>query len=81
MTIYINESGLRSLILNSKLPNASNVAKILGINEEIRYLRKEIEIIGFLQGVLLEMMIPFEFHKNVNNFGIDLYLPDQKIAI
>ncbi|MFM7989330.1 MAG: hypothetical protein ACKPKO_59450, partial [Candidatus Fonsibacter sp.] len=45
------------------------------------YLRNDIEIIGFLQGVLLEMMIPFEFQKNVNNFRIDLYLPDQKIAI
>ena len=27
------------------------------------------------------MMIPFEFQNNVNNFRIDLYLPDQKLAI
>ena len=26
-------------------------------------------------------MVPFEFQKNVNNFRIDLYLPDQKLAI
>ena len=45
MTIYINEAGLRSLVVKSQLPNASDVAKILGINEETRYLRKEIEII------------------------------------
>ena len=28
-----------------------------------RYVRSKIEIIGFVQGVLLEMMIPFEFQK------------------
>ena len=72
MSIYINEAGLRSLVVKSHLPNASDVAKILGINEETRYLRKEIEIIGVVHGVLLEMMIPFEFHKNVHNFKLDL---------
>ena len=81
MTIYINEAGLRPLVVKSHLPNASDVAKILGINEETRYLRTVIEIIGFVQAVLLEMMIPIEFQKNVNDFRIDLYLPDKKRAI
>ena len=63
MTIYINEAGLRSLVVKSHLPNASDVAKIRGINEETRYLTKEIEIIGCVQAVLLEMMIPLELQK------------------
>ncbi|MFM7977762.1 MAG: hypothetical protein ACKPKO_00460, partial [Candidatus Fonsibacter sp.] len=72
---------MRALVVKSQLPNASEVAKLLGINEETRYIRNEIEIISFIQYVLVQMMIPFEFQKNVNNFRIDLYLPDQKIAI
>ena len=63
MTIYINEAGLRSLVVKSHLPNASDVNKISGINEETRYLRTEREIIGFVQAVLLEMMILFAFQK------------------
>ncbi|MFM7985831.1 MAG: hypothetical protein ACKPKO_41605, partial [Candidatus Fonsibacter sp.] len=50
-------------------------------NEETRNIRKEKEIISFIQDVLVQMMIPFEFQKNVNDFRIDLYLPDQNIAI
>ena len=81
ITIYINEAGLRSLIIKSQLPTASDVATQLGISVETRYVRKETEIVGFIQDVLTQMMVPFEFQKNVNNFRIDLYLPDQKLAI
>ena len=80
-TIYINVAGLRSLIIKSQLPTASDVATQLGISVETRYVRKETEIVGFIQDVLTQMMVPFEFQKNVNNFRIDLYLPDQKLAI
>jgi len=80
-TIYINEAGLRSLIIKSQLPTALDLATQLGISVETRYVRKETEIVGFIQDVLTQMMVPFEFQKNVNNFRIDLYLPDQKLAI
>ena len=80
-TIYINETGLRALVIKSQLPTASDVATQLGISVETRYVRKETEIVGFVQDVLTQMMVPFEFQKNVNNFRIDLYLPDQKLAI
>ena len=79
--IYINEAGLRSLVIKSQLPTASDLATQLGISVETRYVRKETEIVGFVQDVLTQMMVPFEFQKNVNNFRIDLYLPDQKLAI
>ncbi|MFM7983959.1 MAG: hypothetical protein ACKPKO_32005, partial [Candidatus Fonsibacter sp.] len=80
-TIYINEAGLRSLVIKSKLPTASDLATQLGISVETRYVRKETEIVGCIQDVLTHMMVPFEFQKDVNNFRIDLYLPDQKLAI
>ena len=80
-TIYINEAGLRSLVVNSQLPTASDIATQLGISVETRYVRKETEIVGFVQDVLTQMIVPFEFQSNVNNFLIDLYLPDQKLAI
>ena len=80
-TIYINEAGLRSLVVKSQLPTASDIATQLGISVETRYVRKETEIVGFVQDVLTQMMVPFEFQKTVNNFRIDLYLPDQKLAI
>ena len=81
ITIYINEAGLRSLVIKSQLPTASDLATQLGISVESRYVRKETEIVGFVQDVLTQMMVPFEFQRNVNNFRIDLYLLDQKLAI
>ena len=80
-TMYINESGVRRLVLKSQKPQASQLAKQLGIKEETRYLRKEIEIVGFIEEVLTQSLIPFEFQKRVANFRIDLYLPNQKLAI
>ena len=75
-TIYINEAGLRSLVVKNQLPTASDVATQLWISVETSYVRKETEIVGFVQDVLTQMMVPFEFQNNVNNFRIDLYLPD-----
>ncbi len=80
-TIYINEAGVRRLVVKSQKPQASELAKQLGINEETRYLRKEIEIVGFIQEMLTQTMIPFEFQKSVASYRIDLYLPSQKLAI
>jgi very-short-patch-repair endonuclease len=80
-TIYINEAGVRRLVVKSQKPQASELAKQLGINEETRYLRKETEIVGFIQDVLTQLMIPFEFQKSVINYRIDLYLPRQKLAV
>ncbi|MFM7981138.1 MAG: Bro-N domain-containing protein, partial [Candidatus Fonsibacter sp.] len=81
-TIYINEAGLRSLVIKSELPTTSYLASQLGISVEHSYVRKEADIVEFVQDVLTHiMMIPFELQNNVNNFQIDLYLPDQKLAI
>ena len=79
-TIYIKEAGLRSLVIKSQLPTASDLATQLGISVETRYVRKETEIVGFVQDVLTQMMVPFEFQKNVSNFRIDLYLTEPKVG-
>ena len=80
-TIYINEAGVRRLVIKSQKPQASELAKQLGIKEETRYLRKEIDIVGFIQEMLTQVRIPFEFQKSVANYRIDLYLPSLKLAI
>ena len=80
-SIYINEAGVRQLVIKSQKPQASELAKQLGIKEETRYLRKEIEIVTFIQEMLTQVMIPFEFQKSVANYRIDLYLPTLKLAI
>ena len=69
MSICINEAGLRSLMVKSQLPTASDIATQLGISVETRYVRKETEIVGFVQDVLTQMMAPFEFQKSANNFS------------
>ena len=62
-TIYNNEAGLRSLVIKSDLPTASDIAIQLGIGAETRYVMKETEIVGFVQDVLTQMMVPFDFQK------------------
>ena len=80
-SIYINEAGVRRLVIKSQKPQASELAKQLGIKEETRHLRKEIEIVGFIQEMLTQVMIPFEFQKSVATYRIDLYLPTLKLAL
>ena len=67
--------------MKSQKPQASDLAKQLGIKEDTRYLRKEIEIISLVQEVLTQSVLPFEFQTSVANYRIDLYLTDQKLAI
>ena len=40
-TIYINEAGVRRLVVKSQKPQASKLARELGIKEETRYLRHD----------------------------------------
>jgi very-short-patch-repair endonuclease len=80
-SIYINDASVRRLVVKSQKPQASKLARELGIKEETRYLRKEIEIVAFLQEILTQVMIPFEFQKTAANYRVDLYLPKQKLAI
>ena len=78
---YINIEGVRRLACKCQLPGADNFIEALGITQNTRYLRKETEIVGFIQEVLTEMKEPFEFQKKVGPYKIDLYLTKYNIAI
>ena len=80
-TIYIDRDGLKSLVLKSQKPEAMSFAKHLGIRVDTKYIRKEIEIVSFLQQFLTSLQIPFEFQKTVGPYRVDIYLPQQKIAV
>ena len=80
-TIYIDERELKQLIIKSRMPNASDIARQFGISVETKYLRKEMEVVGFIQEYLTCLKIPFEFQKQVKTYRIDLYLPDHKLAV
>ncbi len=73
--------GLQQLIIKSQLPNAINIARQFGIDVHKKFLRKEIEIVGFVQEFLTSLGIPFCFQYSVNQYRIDLYLPNHKLAI
>ena len=76
-SIYINKGRFALSGNRSQLPAASGLATQLGINVETRGVMKGTEIVGFVQYVLTQMIVPFEFQKSVNNFRIDSYLHDQ----
>jgi very-short-patch-repair endonuclease len=80
-TIYINQRGMRSLVLKSQRPEAIDIAKQLGIEVNTKYLRKEIEVVSFIQQFLTSLGEPFEFQKTVGSYRVDLYLSSRKIAV
>ena len=80
-TKFTQHDGLQQLIIKSQLPNAIDIAKELGIDVHKKFLRKEIEIIGFVQEFLTGLGIPFCFQHSINQYKIDLYLPNHKLAI
>jgi hypothetical protein len=80
-TIYINENGLKALILKSHKSNSLELAKQLNINIETKYLRKELEIVTFFEKYLKKLNIVYILQKSVANYKIDLYLPNNNIAV
>ena len=78
---FINRQGIRELVAKSQRPEAFAISAQTGTKVETRYIRKELEIIGFVQEFLTTLNIPFEFQKSVLSYRVDLYLPQQKIAV
>ena len=48
---------------------------------EVRHIRTEIHILTSINEFLTELMVPFECQNNIKNHRIQLYLPEQKLAI
>ena len=80
-SIYINDNGLRSLIIRSTKPNSITIAQQFNIDIDTKYTRKETDIISFIQTFLTSLSIPFEFQKTISSFRIDLYLHEHNIAV
>jgi len=80
-TIFINENGMKALILKSNKSNSIELAKHLNINIVTKYLKKELEIITFFEKYLKKLNIVYILQKSVEKYKIDLYLPNNNIAI
>jgi len=79
-TIYINKSGLRSLICRSRMPNASALAKEFDIDiHSHKYECKETESLGAIMKVFKGEKMKTQ--HPVLGYRIDLYFPDYNLAI
>ena len=78
---YIDLEGVKALLFNTRLPQADRMVEELGLEQQMRYLPKETELVQFFQELLTQLCVSFEFQKHVAGFRIDLYLPEQKLAI
>ena len=78
--VLINEEGLKTLIIKSRLPGSISLAKQLNIsitNEKILY--KEQETLNCIKKAFKNLNMLFQF--NIGTFKIDLYFIDYNLAI
>jgi len=80
-TIFINYNGLKKLICKSNKIIGNELLDLFNIKEDTRYLRKETEIIKFIQLYLDELNIKYIFQYTIKTYKIDLYLPNNNLVI
>ena len=78
---YINKAGLQMLVMKSQKPGAIKAAQALGFGIDTKYVRKEQEIVKYLQEFLDELKVAVELQKCVGQYRVDAYLPDYKLAL
>ena len=79
-TIYINKSGLRSLICKSRMPNASKLAKHFNIDVHgHKYECKEAQSLGAIMKAFTGEKMNTQ--HPVLDYKIDLYFPDYNLAV
>ena len=77
---YLNEEGIRELVLKSKQPKATDLAEHLGINvHKHKYTSKENDSIEIIMKTFHGEKMERQF--KIGNYRIDLYLPEHKIAV
>ena len=77
---YLNEEGIRELVLKSKQPKAADLAEHLGINvQKHKYTSKENDSIEIIMKTFHGEKMERQF--KIGNYRIDLYLPEHKIAV
>lgn len=74
----INKNGLFITLQNSRKPKAVEIAAKLGLNIIIPFKEQQTinTIINAISGI-----IRYELQYKINNFFVDMYLPDLKIVI
>ncbi len=79
-TYFLDESGVKTLILKCKLPNAIDVAKAMNIDiSNHKVLFKEQCTVNSIQKAFKTETI--ELQKKVDRYRIDVYFPDYNLAI
>jgi len=58
-----------------------DILDFFNIKEDTRYLRKEIEIVKYIQLYLDELNIKYIHQYIIANYKVDLYLPDNNLII
>ena len=77
---YLNEEGIRELVLKSKQPKAADLAEHLGINvHKHKYTSKENDSIEIIMKTFRGEKMKRQF--KIGNYRIELYLPEDKIAV
>ena len=67
--------------MKSRKAQAVYAAKECGVKVGTTYLCTETEIMSYIQTFLTDLKVPFEVQKAVGKYGVDLYLPHQKLVI
>jgi hypothetical protein len=79
-TIFINERGVRTLVVKSTLPNAKNIAEELGIDIlGSKILRKEADSICEIMKAFNGQNMMLQY--SVLTYRVDLYFPDYNICV
>ena len=80
-SIYITEDAAYNLILKTQTVDALNLAQRLNMRQDTKFVRKEIEIVSFIQEFLATMDIECIFQFSCGGYRIDLYMPESKLAV
>ena len=79
-TIFLTENGLKSLVIKSRMINANDIAKSLGIDIlNHKYESQEIETIVALTKAFNGEKMRTQF--SVLTYRVDLYFPDYNLCI
>lgn len=81
-TIYMNTLGLKKLIISCRLPQAREIAKMIGIHENQKIIFKEACVIEQLDSFCKTSKIKYIHQFKINDrFRADYYLPEYNIII
>ena len=79
LDLYINEEGMRELLVVSQQPLTKELAEYMGIKIiEYKYVHKEVSTIYTIQKVFEGISMKRQF--SIGSYRIDIYFPEHKLA-